>query len=53
MPESGGFPVAYYAILISVTDVPGGVQAERRITIAAEGAQRPACVAESIVRYLG
>jgi acyl dehydratase len=38
--------------LDSVTDVPGGVQAERTVTITAEGAEKPACVAVSLVRYL-
>jgi acyl dehydratase len=38
--------------LTAVTDVPGGVQAERTVTITAEGADKPACVAEHLVRYL-
>lgn len=38
--------------LTSVTDVAGGVQAERTITVTAAGARRPACVAESVGRYL-
>ncbi|MET8655374.1 MaoC family dehydratase [Nocardia aurea] len=38
--------------LTSVTDVPGGVQAERTVTITAEGAEKPACVAVHLVRYL-
>ncbi|WP_216909371.1 MaoC family dehydratase [Nocardia noduli] len=38
--------------LNSVTDVPGGVQAERTVTITAEGAEKPACVAVHLVRYL-
>ncbi|MET7770119.1 MaoC family dehydratase [Nocardia sp. NPDC005366] len=38
--------------LTSVTDVPGGVQVERTVTITAEGADKPACVAAHLVRYL-
>lgn len=38
--------------LTAVTDIPDGVQAKRTITITAEGAPRPACVAEHLVRYL-
>ena len=38
--------------LTSVTDVVGGVQAERTITITAADARRPACVAKSVGRYL-
>ncbi|WP_040781059.1 MaoC family dehydratase [Nocardia pneumoniae] len=52
-PVPVGSRVRGSVTLTSVTDIPGGVQTERRITIAVEGAERPACVAESIVRYLG
>ncbi|MFF0635865.1 MaoC family dehydratase [Nocardia sp. NPDC004151] len=38
--------------LDSVTDIPGGVQAVRTMTVEIEGADKPACVAESIARYL-
>ncbi|MEV6426130.1 MaoC family dehydratase [Nocardia sp. NPDC051463] len=38
--------------LTSVTDVPGGVQALRHVAIELEGAERPACVADAIARYL-
>ncbi len=38
--------------LVSVEDVPGGVQATTRITIEREGADKPACVVESLSRYL-
>ncbi|MGN2639897.1 MaoC family dehydratase [Nocardia takedensis] len=38
--------------LSAVDEVPGGVQVRRTVTIAAEGADRPACVAEHLVRYL-
>ncbi|RJO75350.1 MaoC family dehydratase [Nocardia panacis] len=38
--------------LDSVTDIPGGAQARRTVTIEIDGASKPACVAESIARYL-
>ncbi|MET9486508.1 MaoC family dehydratase [Nocardia sp. NPDC006630] len=36
----------------SVTEVPGGVQAKFSTTIEIDGAAKPACVAESIARFL-
>ncbi|WP_068278509.1 MaoC family dehydratase [Aldersonia kunmingensis] len=51
-PVTVGSRVRGTVTLDSVTDVPGGVQAERTVTIAAEGADKPACVAVSLVRYL-
>ncbi|MFD7846323.1 MaoC family dehydratase [Nocardia sp. NPDC059764] len=38
--------------LDTVTDIPGGVQAVRTMTVEIEGADKPACIAESIARYL-
>ncbi|MGK8522714.1 MaoC family dehydratase [Nocardia asteroides] len=38
--------------ITAVTDVPGGVQAERTVTVTADGADKPACVAQHVVRYL-
>ncbi|WP_327116871.1 MaoC family dehydratase [Nocardia sp. NBC_01730] len=38
--------------LTAVHDITDGVEVKRTITIAAEGARRPACVAEHLVRYL-
>ncbi|MFF3570455.1 MaoC family dehydratase [Nocardia jiangxiensis] len=38
--------------LDSVREIPGGIQAQRTVTIELEGADKPACIAESIVRYL-
>ncbi|WP_040856536.1 MaoC family dehydratase [Nocardia niigatensis] len=38
--------------LDAVTDIPGGVQAVRTVTVDIEGQDKPACVAESIARYL-
>ncbi|RLP33151.1 MaoC family dehydratase [Nocardia seriolae] len=38
--------------LDAVTDIPGGVQAVRTVTVEIEGQDKPAGVAESIARYL-
>ncbi|WP_018634773.1 MaoC family dehydratase [Parafrankia elaeagni] len=37
---------------LSIEDVKGGVQVVNQVTIELEGATKPACVAESVVRYL-
>ncbi|WP_306356345.1 MULTISPECIES: MaoC family dehydratase [unclassified Nocardia] len=51
-PVPAGGAIRVRLTLNSVTDVPGGVQAERTVTVELDGADRPACVAESITRYL-
>ena len=38
------------AELVSVEDVPGGVQLVNRVTIEVEGAEKPSCVAETVSR---
>jgi acyl dehydratase len=40
------------ATIREVATVPGGVQAKLAVTIELDGAAKPACVAESVVRYL-
>lgn len=40
------------AELVSIDDVTGGVQTTIRITIECEGASKPACVIESLSRWL-
>jgi acyl dehydratase len=40
------------AEVVSVTDVPGGVQTTMKITIEIDGSDRPACVIESLSRWL-
>jgi acyl dehydratase len=37
--------------LASVDDVAGGVQVASTVTVELEGSERPACVAETLVRY--
>lgn len=38
--------------LVEVTDIPGGVQAVIRVTIEIEGGDKPACVVDTVTRYL-
>jgi acyl dehydratase len=38
--------------LLEVTDVPGGIQTIMKITIEIDGAPKPACVIESVSRWL-
>jgi acyl dehydratase len=37
--------------LLEVTDVAGGIQAKERFTFEVEGAAKPACVAETLIRF--
>ena len=39
--------------IVEVTDVPGGVQIRARVTIEVKDSEKPACVAESLVRVYG
>ncbi len=41
------------AEIAEVTEVPGGVQAKLLVTIEVKGSEKPACVAESLVRMYG
>lgn len=38
--------------LLEVTDVPGGVQLRKRVTVEIEGQAKPACVIEVLSRFL-
>ncbi|QIS19056.1 MaoC family dehydratase [Nocardia terpenica] len=51
-PVPAGGRIRARVKLDSVADIPDGVQAVRTVTIELEGAAKPACVAETIVRYL-
>ncbi|PSR67418.1 dehydratase [Nocardia sp. MDA0666] len=51
-PVPSGGRIRARVHLDSVSEIPGGIQAVRTVTIELEGADKPACVAESIVRYL-
>jgi acyl dehydratase len=41
------------AEIVEVTDVPGGVQVKAKGTIEVQGSEKPACVAECLVRLYG
>ncbi len=41
------------AEIVEVTDVPGGLQVKSKGTIEVEGSDKPACVAECLVRLYG
>ena len=51
-PVRVGARVRGGAELVSVDDVAGGIQTMMRITIELEGSEKPACVIESLSRYL-
>jgi len=38
--------------MLEVTDVAGGVQTRVRITMEVEGSEKPACVIESLSRWM-
>ena len=38
--------------IAEVTDVAGGIQVKMRITIEVEGTEKPACVIESLARWV-
>ncbi len=51
-PVKVGQRIRAGAELVSIDDVTGGVQTTIRITIECEGASKPACVIESLSRWL-
>lgn len=51
-PVAVGTRLRASARIVDVTDVPGGVQATVRVTHEAEGRDAPACVVDTISRYL-
>ena len=51
-PVPSGSKVRFSAMLQDVTEIPGGVQAVIVITAEVEGSEKPACVVESVTRYL-
>lgn len=50
-PLPVGATVQATAQIVSVSDVAGGMQAVIRVTIAIPGAPKPACVADTVVRF--
>ena len=51
-PLPTGSSVTATAVLSSVDDIPGGVQVVTTVSITAEGASKPCCVAESVSRLV-
>ena len=51
-PVRVGARVRGGAELVAVDDVPGGIQTTVRITIEIDGSTKPACVIDSLSRYL-
>lgn len=41
------------AEIVEVAEVPGGVQVKSKVTIEVQGTEKPACVAETLVRLYG
>ena len=39
--------------ILEVTEVPGGLQVKSRVTVEVQGAEKPCCVAEALVRVYG
>jgi acyl dehydratase len=39
--------------ILEVTDIPGGLQVKAKVTIEVKDSEKPACVAESLVRVYG
>jgi acyl dehydratase len=39
--------------ILEVADIPGGLQIKAKVTIEVQGSEKPACVAESLVRVYG
>jgi acyl dehydratase len=51
-PVKVGSRVRCAAEVLEASDVPGGVQVVTRLTVEIEGSEKPACVVESITRYV-
>jgi acyl dehydratase len=50
-PVPVGSRIRGRVVLVAVTDVPGGLQVNRQVTIEVEGREKPAMVAETVSRY--
>ena len=52
-PVRVGSRIRASSVLKEATPIEGGVQAAFEVTVEVEGGAKPACVAETVVRYLG
>lgn len=51
-PVRVGSRVRAHMELMSVEEVPGGLQIKRKVTVEVEGQEKPACVAETLTRWV-
>jgi acyl dehydratase len=51
-PVKVGSRVRATSTLKEVTEIPGGLQAQVDVVVEIEGGEKPACVAETVMRYL-
>jgi acyl dehydratase len=50
-PAPVGARIRARVALVEVTEVPGGIQVNRQVTMEVEGSEKPAMVAETVSRY--
>lgn len=50
-PVKVGSRIRARTTLVSVTEVKGGVEVVRQVTVEVEGSDKPGCVAETVTRY--
>ena len=51
-PVPSGSRVRVSTVLAEVAEVTGGVQLKNTVTVELEGSEKPACVAEALVRFI-
>jgi len=51
-PVPSGSRVRVSTVLADVSEVPGGLQLKNTVTVELEGSEKPACVAEALVRLI-
>ncbi len=51
-PVPSGSRVRMKSVLAEVSEVPGGLQVKTNVTVELEGCEKPACVAESLARFI-
>ena len=51
-PVPAGSRVRVSSVLAEVSEVAGGLQVKNQVTVELEGSDKPACVAEALVRFI-
>ena len=51
-PVPSGSRVRVSSVLAEVSEVAGGLQVKNQVTVELEGSDKPACVAEALVRFI-